>query len=61
MLGSMAESIQTAEALSDAAIALAKKAADATHQVQAIQFAYAAAALACAAQGVAFAGSYSAG
>lgn len=57
----MANDQATAEALNDAAITLAKKAADSNHPSSALQHAYAAAALALAAQGTAFAGSYSAG
>jgi hypothetical protein len=47
----MASQLETMEALNDAAITLAKKAADASHHGVAVQFAYAAAALALAAQG----------
>jgi hypothetical protein len=56
----MASDSETTEALNAAAITLAKKAADASHAPTAIQYAYGAAALALAAQGAPFAGSYSA-
>ena len=57
----MATTTQTAEALNDAAIALAKKAADNSTPSGALQFAYGAAALALAAMNTPFAGSFSHG
>jgi hypothetical protein len=47
----MASQLETMEALNDTAITLAKKAADASHHGVAVQFAYAPATLALAAQG----------
>jgi hypothetical protein len=57
----MAEMVQTVEALNDAAIALAEKAKDAGVGPTALQYAYAAAALANAARGVSAGSSYSSG
>jgi hypothetical protein len=57
----MAEMVQTAEALNDAAIALAEKAKDAGVGANALQYAYAAAALANAARGVSAGSSYASG
>jgi hypothetical protein len=57
----MADTIETGQALNDAALDLAKKATEARSSLSALQFAYAAGALACAAQGVPFAASYAQG
>jgi hypothetical protein len=57
----MAEMVKTVEALNDAAIALAEKAKEAGVGPTALQYAYAAAALANAARGVSAGSSYSSG
>jgi hypothetical protein len=57
----MAESVETMERLQDAAIVLANKAQDANTASNALQYAYAAAALANAARGEQAGSSYSPG
>jgi hypothetical protein len=57
----MADTVPTGEALNDAAIALAEKATTASSSLGALQFAYAAAALANAARGVSAGSSYASG
>ena len=57
----MADLDTTVEKLQDAAIDLAQKASDAKSSLQALQYAYAAAALAPGARGVAAGSSYASG
>lgn len=57
----MADTVPTGEALNDAAIALAEKATTANSSLGALQYAYAAAALANAARGVSAGSSYASG